>query len=141
MKTLIAVLLIVHGFIVAAQSAGSFYPTEGVKNPSWLTGWPVNLGQSWLLSPLGLEQTWIARAGGFLWLVAGIALAAAGLGVLGILVPAEWWRILARTGAILSLIMLVLYLHPFYGIGVGASILLLIVLLSEQSPILERLSP
>jgi hypothetical protein len=57
------------------------------------------------------------------------------------LVPAEWWRILARTGAILSLIMLVLYLHPFYGIGFGANILLLIVLLSEQSPILERLSP
>ena len=139
MKILIAVLLIIHGFIVAAQSSGSFHPTEGVKNPSWLTWWPVNLGQSWVFSPLGIEQTLIARAGGLLWLVAGIALAAAGLGVLGILVPPGWWRTLALAGAIISLIMLALYLHPFYGIGIGASIFLLIILLWGQSPILSQL--
>jgi len=139
MKTVIAVLLIVHGFIVAAQSTGSFNPTGGIKNPSWLTWWPANLGQSWLLSPLGLEQSLIARAGGLLWLVAGIALAAAGLGVFGILVPPGWWSTLALAGAILSLIMLALYLHPLYGMGIGASIFLLILLLWEQSPILAKL--
>ena len=71
MKILIAILLIVHGLIVSSQSSGSFTPVGGVRNPGWLNWWPANLGQSWLLSGLGVEQSPVARAGGFLWLVAG----------------------------------------------------------------------
>jgi len=44
MKILIAVLLIVHGLIVASQSSGSFNPAGGLKNPSWLSWWPAHLG-------------------------------------------------------------------------------------------------
>ena len=139
MKILIAVLLIVHGFIVTAQSSGSFNPVGGIQNPSWLNWWPANLGQSWLLSSLGFERTLIARAGGLLWLVAGMALFAAGLGVLGLMVPPTWWRILALSGAAISLLMLAIYLHPFYGIGIGASIFLLAALLWAQSPLLKQL--
>jgi hypothetical protein len=139
MKILIAVLLIVHGLIVAGQSSGSFNPIGGLKNPAWLSWWPVNLGQSWLLTALGVERSPLARAGGFLWLVAGIVLVAAGLGVLGIVVPPTWWRSLALSGVAISLVMLAVYLHPFYGIGVGASIVLLTALLWEQWPLLERL--
>lgn len=139
MKILIAVLLIVHGFIVTAQSSGSFNPVGGLQNPSWLNWWPANFGQSWLLSSLGVERTLIARAGGLLWLVAGMALFAAGLGVLGLMVPPTWWRILALSGAAISLLMLAIYLHPFYGIGIGASIFLLAALLWAQSPLLKQL--
>ena len=139
MKILIAVLLIVHGFIVTAQSSGSFNPVGGIQNPSWLNWWPANLGQSWLLSSLGVERTLIARAGGLLWLVAGMALFTAGLGVVGLLVPPTWWRVLALSGAAISLVMLAVYLHPFYGIGIGASIVLLAALLWVQWPLLERL--
>jgi hypothetical protein len=139
MKILIAGLLIAHGFIVASQSSGSFNPVGGLKNPSWLNWWPANLGQSWLLSQLGIERTMVARSGGVLWLVAGIALMAAGLGVLGLVVPSTWWRSLALAGAVVTLLMLAIYLHPFYGIGIGASIVLLVALLWEQWPILERL--
>lgn len=138
MKILIAVLLIVHGLIVAFQSSGSFTPVGGVKNPGWLNWWPANLGQSWLLTGLGVEQSLVARAGGVLWLVAGVALVAAGLGVLGVIVPSTWWRGLALSGAIISLLMLAIYLHPFYGIGIGASIVLLAALVWEQWPLLER---
>ena len=139
MKILMAVLLIIHGFIVSAQSSGSFNPVGGVQNPPWLNWWPANLGQSWLLLTLGVERTLIARAGGFLWLIAGITLVGAGLGVLGVIVPPPWWRTLALCGAVLSLLILVIYLHPFYGIGTAASIILLISLLREQWPILGQL--
>ena len=139
MKILIAVLLITHGFIVANQSSSSFNPTGGVKNPSWLYWWPSNLGQSWLLSPLGLERSPVARAGGFLWLVAGIALVAAGLGALELIVPQGWWRGLALSGAAISLVMLAIYLHPLYGIGISASVVLLVALLWEGWPVLTRL--
>lgn len=139
MNILIAFLLIIHGLIVAAQSSGSFNAVGGIKNPSWLNWWPANLGQSWLLAPLGVEQTLLARAGGFLWLVAGMTLVAAGLGILGLGVPPTWWRTLALFGAVISLVMLTVYLHPFYGIGIGASIILLAALLWAQWPMLERI--
>ena len=139
MKIFIAVLLIVHGLIVTGQSSGSFNPVGGVKNPAWLSWWPANLGQSWLLSAFGAEQTFVGRAGGILWLAAGIALIAAGLGVLGLVVPSAWWRCLALAGAVISLGMLILYLHPFYGLGIGASAVLLVALLWNQWPLLERI--
>jgi hypothetical protein len=139
MKILIAVLLIVHGLIVAGQSSGSFNPMGGLQNPTWLNWWPANLGQSWLLSSLGVERTLIARGGGLLWLVAGMALVTAGLGVLGLMVPTTWWRVLGLSGAAISLLMLAIYLHPFYGIGIGASIVLLSALLWKQWTLLEGL--
>jgi hypothetical protein len=139
MKILIAFLLILHGLIVIGQSSSSFNPVGGVKNPAWLSWWPSNLGQSWLLSGLGIQHSVLARAGGALWLAAGIALVAAGLGVAGLVVPSTLWRSLALTGAIISLVMLIIYLHPFYGIGIGASIVLLAALVWEQWPLLERL--
>jgi hypothetical protein len=139
MKILIAVLLILHGLIVTGQSFGSFNPVGGVKNPSWLSWWPSNLGQSWLLSSLGIEQNVLARAGGVFWLAAGVALVAAGLSVAGLVLPSALWRSLALTGAFISLLMLMIYLNPFYGIGIGASIVLLAALVWERWPLLERL--
>jgi len=139
MKLIIAVLLIVHGLIIASQSSGSFSPAGGLQNPSWLNWWPANLGQSWLLSMLGIERTLFAWAGGFLWLAAGLALVAAGFGVIGIVVPPAWWRSLALAGAVISLGMLTVYLHPFYGIGIGASAVLLASVVWAQWSLLERL--
>lgn len=138
MKILIAALLIIHGFIVASQSSSSFNPTGGVNNPAWLNWWPANLGQSWLLSPLGVERTLAARAGGYLWLIAGTALLAAGFSVMGFIVPQTWWRSLALIGAVISLFMLSIYLHPLYAIGISASVVLLIALLWEGWPLLGR---
>jgi hypothetical protein len=138
MKIIVAIFLVVHGIIVASQSSGSFNPVGGVKNPVWLSWWPTNLGQSWLLSPLGIERSLIAKAGGLLWLVAGIALVAAGLGALGFVIPHAWWRSLALIGATLSLFMLAIYLHPLYGVGISASVIILLALLWQGWPILAR---
>ena len=122
MHILLGILLVIHGFIVTAQSSSSFKPSSGLANPSWLNWWPANLGQSWLLINSGAEESLLAKAGGFLWLAAGLALIAAGLGILGFIIPTAWWRSLALVGAIISLVMLIVYLHPFYGVGLGASI-------------------
>lgn len=136
MKLFIAILLILHGLTTAAQSSGSFGSTasSGIQNPSWVSWWPTNLGQSWLLSWLGLEKapfTWIS---GVLWLAGGIALAAAGLGVLGFIIPSDWWRTLAIAGGAISLFMLVVYLHPFTIIGTALSIAILVALLWVHWP-------
>lgn len=80
MKTVIALLFILHGLIVAAQAGGSFKPGVGVINPTWLNWWPTNLGQSWLLSKPGLAGMPAVTLCGVLYQLAGISLIAAGLG-------------------------------------------------------------
>lgn len=71
----------------------------------------------------------VERLTGFLWLIGGLALVVAGLGVFGVLLPYAWWPTLAISGAGLSLLLLLLYLHPFYAIGIGASVTILVSLL------------
>jgi hypothetical protein len=137
MKLLISVLLILHGLIVAGQSAGSFGSTipNELQNPSFVSWWPINMGRSWLFSWLGLDKTLVAyRLGGLLWLAGGIALVAAGLGVLGWIVPTDWWRSLAIGGGAVSLIMLAIYFHPITIIGTASSIAVLVALLWAKWP-------
>ena len=137
MKLLISVLLILHGLIVAGQSAGSFGSTipNELQNPSFVSWWPINMGRSWLFSWLGLDKTLVAyRIGGLLWLAGGIALVAAGLGVLGWIVPTDWWRSLAIGGGAVSLIMLAIYFHPITIIGTASSIAVLVALLWAKWP-------
>jgi hypothetical protein len=137
MKLLISVLLILHGLIVAGQSAGSFrstFPNE-LQNPSFVSWWPINMGRSWLFSWLGLERTLtVYRVGGLLWLVGGIALVAAGLGIWGFVIPADWWRGLAVSGAAISLFMLAVYFHPITIIGTASSIAVLVALIWAKWP-------
>lgn len=98
---------------------------------SW---WPTRLGQSWLLSSLGLEQSPIVAIGGLVWLISGIALVAAGLGILGVLVPQAWWSTLAVAGALGSLVMLIIYLHPLMLLGTLLSAAILIAQLWAHWP-------
>lgn len=135
MKIVFAILLIVHGIIVAAQSSTSFKPKGGTPNPAWMKWFPANLGQSWLFSKSGIEKMPAVKDLGYVWIIAGVALILAGLGVLGVVIPVALWRALALVGAVLSLIMLIVYFHPFYIIGFSASLLLLIALLLKSWPI------
>jgi hypothetical protein len=134
MRVFVAVLLILHGLITAAQSSGSFNPTGGISNPSWVAWWPTALGQSWLLSRLGLEKSLVGTLAGVLWLAAGVALVAAALGLFGFIVPSPWWRSLAGAGAAISLLLLALYVHAFYAIGIAANIAILVALLWAKWP-------
>jgi hypothetical protein len=115
-RIVIALLLLVHGLISGAQSFGRFGSTAsvGLANPSWLSWWPTKMGQSWLLPTLGMENRVVFGFIGLLWLVAMICFVAAGLGLLGIVVPRDWWRGLAITGAVVELLVLVLFFHPLY---------------------------
>jgi len=137
MKLLVSALLIIHGLIAAGQAAGSFgsiIPAE-LRNPSFVSWWPINMGRSWLLSSLGLENTLaVYRIGGLLWLAGGIALVAAGLGIFGFVIPADWWRGLAIGGAAISLFMLIIYLHPILIIGTTSSLAVLVALLWLRWP-------
>ncbi len=134
MRIAVGLILLVHGLITVAIATGSFARGPGVPNPGWLSWWPSALGRSWLLDGLGLESTAAATAGALLWLVGGLALVAAGLGVFGLLVPVAWWRGLAIGGAVVSLLALLLYLHPYYVLGIGINAAILAALLWAHWP-------
>lgn len=134
MKLLVSALLLAHGLITAMQSSGSFKPTGGVPNPKWISWWPSNLGQSWVLTRLGLENSILGMLAGLLWLISGASLMAAALGLFGFIVPAPWWRLLAGAGAAISLFLFIIYAHPMYAIGFGANLAILLVLLWAKWP-------
>jgi hypothetical protein len=129
MKIITGVLLILHGLISAAQAVGSFSSSEGVANPNWLNWWPTPLGKSWLLSQLGIGQSLFTIIAGVLGLASGVCIIAAGLGLFGFVIPLHWWRPLAGAGAALSLLYFAIYAHPFFAVGIGANIAILVVLL------------
>ena len=88
------------------------------------------LPSSWLFSWLGLEKTLaVYRIGGLLWLVSGIVLVAAGLGILGWIIPSAWWVDLAVAGGAISLFMLAIYLHPLMIMGTASSLAIVVSLL------------
>lgn len=118
-KYLIAFILLGHGFIISAQSFGTFSSDPAqITNPAWLDWWPTTLGRSWLLVALNLEGSLLEKIFGLLWLVSGICFIGAALSVVGLLVPHSYGRLLTLFGSSSSLLMLLFYLHPFFLIGI-----------------------
>jgi len=126
--------MLIHGLITLAQSPAGFKPSEGVPNPGWLGWWPVNLGQSWLIEQFGLSKSAVGTVAGVLWLAAGLCLVGAALGLMGFVIPTGIWRLLACIGAGLSLVLFLVYAHPFFAVGIGANLAILLVLLWAKWP-------
>jgi len=139
MRIIVVILLLIHGLITSAQAKAGFNSSEGAANPSWLSWWPVNLGQSWLLKQPGLAKSAVGTFVGVLWISAGLCLIAAALGLFGFIIPTNLWRLLAGLGAILSLGLFIFYAHPFYIIGIGANLAVLLILLWAKWPTPEML--
>jgi len=126
LHTLWSLLIAVHGVISVMISAGSTNPTGGTANPSWLSWWPTRLGQPWLLVQLGIAGRVPTLLVVLIGVAGGAALVLAGLGNLGVLVPQTAVRTLMGVGAAASLAVLVVFLHPFYAIGILLNICVLI---------------
>jgi hypothetical protein len=87
-----------------------------VANPPWLGWWPTALGRSWLVDALPAGAAG-AALGGSLWIAAGVVLAGAGLGWLGVPLLRGEWQTAAALAAGLGLMALALYFHPYYALG------------------------
>jgi hypothetical protein len=99
---IIALVLFVHG---VGHSMGLFPITGFQSTETWNA-------RSWLLTDL-LGDT-ITRVIGFiLFLVPLVGFVLAGLGLLGWLVPHEWWRQLAVISSVISLVALGLFWNAF----------------------------
>lgn len=131
----VGVVLVVHGLITTMIGVGTVTNPNApaMTLPSLFSWWPGPFGRSWLIDALHLG-TGAAVLGGVLWLVAGLALFAGGLGWLGVPgVEAVRYQLLLG-GALIGLVALAIYFHPIYLIGIAINIAILVGVWSRVVP-------
>lgn len=126
MPTFGAWFLVLHGLITAFLGLGHVTRpgAPALAMPAWMTWWPSPFGRSWLLDGMHAGSGAVV-ASALLWLGAGAALLAAGLGWLGVAGLAETWQRLAVTGGALGLSAAQIYFHPFYLVAVAIDVLVI----------------
>ncbi|HET7726477.1 MAG TPA: hypothetical protein VFK54_04045 [Candidatus Limnocylindrales bacterium] len=120
--------LVVHGVITAMIGLGTVTNPTGpaMTLPGWLPWWPGPLGRSWLIDGLGLGSG-ASMAGGAIWLVAGVALLAGGLGWLGVAGVRDVWQPLLIVGGLVGLVAIGLYFHPLYLLAVAIDVVVVVL--------------
>jgi hypothetical protein len=116
--TVVALLLIAHGLVHVSLNAVSYGPST----PFWPSFWRPESGQSWLLHGNGLAPEPNRIVGGLLILVATCGFGLAGLALGGWLIPQTWWPTLGVVSAAASLLLFVLFLHPWLVVRIALTI-------------------
>jgi hypothetical protein len=132
--------ILVGGFVVLHGLITTMIGISGITSPGrpalqvpdWLGWWPGPFGRSWLFDAANLGSS-AAVLGGIVWLVAGLALVAAGLGWIGVPMLRDNWQIVGVAGAAIGLFAAALYFHPFYLVAVLIDIVLVVQLWSQVS--------
>jgi hypothetical protein len=115
MQILFGILLAIHGLITVASGAGSVSNPRGVAVPG-VAWYHTALGQSWVLSDD------LAKIGGGLWIVAGVGLIATAAAVLGLGLPTNTWPMLGLLSAVLGLMAVALFFHPYYSVAIVVNV-------------------
>ncbi|MEA3335069.1 MAG: hypothetical protein U9R25_04115 [Chloroflexota bacterium] len=123
-KILFAIFLIAHGLVHAGLAAAPNPADPNEKPGAFFT----TVERSWLLPRLGLSVTAVQWIGIILVVLTTFGFVLAGLGVLGVPGPNTIWRTVAVVSSYLSLLLLILFWHPWLVMGVLIDIGLLIAL-------------
>ena len=100
----------------------------------WL--WPWSIGDG---GPLGrITSSGFPLPGFFLAVTAAGVLILAALAAARVWVPLDWWRALAVAGAVLSLLLMVLFLGPTKLLPIGTALGILAAVLGYWSPLGPR---
>ncbi|HET6443433.1 MAG TPA: hypothetical protein VFI27_02545 [candidate division Zixibacteria bacterium] len=118
MKIIVAVVFILHGLV---HGILAMVPSPGANEPVFATFF----SSSWL----GLSDSAGKPLAFILATLATVGFVAAGLGLLDFLVPFDWWRTLAAVSAVISLLLLVIFWHPYVIVGVVIDVVILVVVL------------
>jgi hypothetical protein len=130
MKLLFAVFLILHGLVHAILAAAPIPNAPDPKAGAFFTA----TTRSWLLPRLGMSDSAVQWIGIILVVLTTLGFILAGLGVLGVPGLSEGWRIIAVVSAIVSLLLLIVFWHPWLLVGVLIDIGILVLLLGFKWP-------
>ena len=125
----VAALLLGHSLVHFAYVAPAPPQAEGAPE------WPFAMEKSWLVTRLGVSLDVVRPIGYLLVAITLVALAGAAMATIDLVVPASWWPALVLTGAVASLLLLVLFFHPWIVIGIAIDVVLLyLVLINGWDP-------
>jgi hypothetical protein len=112
------VRLLIAGFLVAHAAIHLAFVTPAPPATASGPAWPFSTDQSWLVARLGWSPE--AVQGLAYALVAGtiVAFAAGALAAIGVL-PASIWAPSVAIGAVISLVTLVAFFHPWLVLGIA----------------------
>ena len=130
LKILLAIFLIAHGLVHSGLAVAPNPADPNAKAGAFFT----TVERSWLLSQMGLSGTAVRWIGICLVVLSTLGFIFAGLGILGLVGLSEIWRTVAMISAGLSMLLLILFWHPWLPIGVLINIGTLIALLWAKWP-------
>ena len=117
-RLVLAAFLLGHAAIHAGYLSPRPAPTIG--GPPW----PFDLSHSWILSPLGVGADVLRIVGVTLFALVLASFALAAIAALGFL-PVAVWAWSTAIGAASSLLMLIVFFHPWLAVGVAIDLLAL----------------
>ena len=133
LKTVLALFLIAHGLVHAGLAVVPNPNDQDAKPGAFFT----SPERSWLLPQLGLNAAAVQWTGIILVALATLGFVLAGLGVFGVAGLTTVWRTVAVISASVSLVLLVLFWHPWLIVGVLIDIGILVSLLWVNWPSAE----
>jgi len=130
LKIVLAIFLIAHGLVHTILTLAPNPSDPDAKPVAFFTA----MERSWLLPQLGLNASTVRWTGIILVSFSTLGFILAGLGVLGVGGLNMIWRTVAVVSATVSLLLLILFWHPWIIIGVLVDIAVLITLLWAKWP-------
>ena len=124
-RIIIAIFLIAHGWI---HYSLTYVPTPKpgeLRTPFWPSWQRSATDPAWLSVRLGFSNPLVRGLGSALWLLTLACFCLAGLGLLGIPGLQQTWMAAAGLGAVASLLLLVLYWHPWLFVGAAINVVVL----------------
>jgi len=135
LKITLAIFLIVHGLVHSILAVAPNPGNPDAKPGTFFTA----VERSWLLPQLGLNPATVRWVGIILVALSTLGFVLAGLGILGLPGLSTIWRTITVLSACLSLLLLILFWHPWLIVGVLIDITVLIALLWANWPTVDMI--
>jgi len=130
LKIALAIFIIAHGLVHAILAIAPNPADPNAKPGAFFTATERN----WLLPQFGLNASTIQWIGIILVGLSTLGFVLAGLGIFGVAGLSAIWRTVAIFSAIISLLLLITFWHPWLPIGVLIDLALLIAFLWAKWP-------
>jgi len=135
LKIALGIFIIAHGLVHAILAIAPNPADSEAKPGAFFT----TVERSWLLPQLGLSASAVQWIGIILVVASTLGFVLAGLGVFGVGGLSAIWRTLAILSSCISLLLLILFWHPWLPVGILIDIGILVALLWAKWPTIEMI--
>ncbi len=125
LRTIAAIVFIAHAIAHAGLAAAPI-PSEPASKPG---AFFTSLSRSWLLSSLNLSEKTVRAVGISMVALSVVGFLLAGFGALKVPFLLSAWPQIAMVSAVISLVLLVAFWHPWIVLGLILDVAILVVLL------------